>query len=450
MKKILTILTALFTALQISASALYGSWAAADIQTAYNGGILTDSQLTYDLSAPIPRNEIAMLAVKAYINIVGYDLENIDSHFTDTKSVYAEAAYRLGIIYGTSDTEFTPYAYTTRQEITKIILSLRAALNGNAAIPTGSPRADFTDFEMLADWAKPYVAKAASDGIINGFPDGSFGGEKSVSWEQAISLIVRSCELNDSAQLPTYDDPPAQILNMNSYIGTAAGVDTRISWNTGGTEEITVTEARNSYYTGDIAPLTRVYKAVEHIDIQLNPNRKYTVSVGGVTKTFNTAKVAAEGAESIRESYPEDKTAADAITVSVTVPVWRVAANGEKVPSTATFSVHSAIAEKVRLVFEEIYNGSERFPIRDIGGYAWRGGRTEHNGGTAIDINYNENYCIYNNGTVIGKYWKPYEDMYSITPYGDVVNAFERYGFTWGGDAWRNPRDYMHFSYLGT
>ena len=135
--------------------------------------------------------------------------------------------------------------------------------------------------------------------------------------------------------------------------------------------------------------------------------------------------------------------------VSVTVPVWRLS-NGTKVSSTATFKVHHAIADKVKLVFEDIYNGPEKFPIKDVGGYSWRGGRSEHNGGTAIDINANENYCIYNNGTVIGKYWKPYEDVYSIKPYGDVVNAFERHGFTWGGDSWRNPKDYMHFSYLGT
>ena len=106
--------------------------------------------------------------------------------------------------------------------------------------------------------------------------------------------------------------------------------------------------------------------------------------------------------------------------------------------------------QKNSQVFEEIYNGKEKFPIKDVGAYAWRGGRSEHNGGTAIDINYNENYCIYNDGTTIGAYWKPGVDVYSINPYGDVVNAFEKHGFTWGGDYWNNPRDYMHFSYLGT
>ena len=32
---------------------------------------------------------------------------------------------------------------------------------------------------------------------------------------------------------------------------------------------------------------------------------------------------------------------------------------------------------------------------------------------------------------------------------GDVYNAFTKYGFAWGGNAWHSKRDYMHFSYFG-
>ena len=49
-----------------------------------------------------------------------------------------------------------------------------------------------------------------------------------------------------------------------------------------------------------------------------------------------------------------------------------------------------------------------------------------------------------------GSYWKPGEDPYSIPAGGDVVRAFAKYGFAWGGDAWTSKRDYMHFSYFGT
>ena len=136
--------------------------------------------------------------------------------------------------------------------------------------------------------------------------------------------------------------------------------------------------------------------------------------------------------------------------LEVSVPVWKMKADGTKYASSAQLVVHDAIAEKVVLVFTEIFNADEQFPIKDLGGYSWRGGKSEHNWGTAIDLNANENYCIYKDGTAVGEGWFPYENPYSVTPYGVVVNAFEKYGFTWGGDAWSNPKDYMHFSYLGT
>ena len=40
-------------------------------------------------------------------------------------------------------------------------------------------------------------------------------------------------------------------------------------------------------------------------------------------------------------------------------------------------------------------------------------------------------------------------DPFSIPEGGDVYNAFTKYGFAWGGNAWHSKRDYMHFSYFG-
>ena len=219
---------------------------------------------------------------------------------------------------------------------------------------------------------------------------------------------------------------------------------------------LTVIENRRSRYEGDIPSNTPVvYNTGSDTSVQVyfNPNRKYSLELkaGDYTANINvvTEKVYNPDANAIEEAYPTTSEEAKALQTTITVPVWMLR-NGKKVSSTVTITVHRGIAQKMELVFEEIYNGKEQFPIKDVGAYAWRGGRSEHNGGTAIDINYNENYCIYNNGTTIGAYWKPGEDLYSILPYGDVMNAFEKHGFTWGGDSWSNPKDYMHFSYLGT
>ena len=50
--------------------------------------------------------------------------------------------------------------------------------------------------------------------------------------------------------------------------------------------------------------------------------------------------------------------------------------------------VLSSIANDVKEIFTEIYNGPEQFPIESVGGYNWRsnGLGSNHSSGTAIDI----------------------------------------------------------------
>lgn len=93
----------------------------------------------------------------------------------------------------------------------------------------------------------------------------------------------------------------------------------------------------------------------------------------------------------------------------------------------------------------------DSFPIYSVQGYAWRPENTsEHNWGLAIDINPNENYMVTSGGVIVaGSLWDPENNLYSIPEKGNVVTTFNKYGFTWGGNAWKSSNDYMHFSYLG-
>ena len=143
---------------------------------------------------------------------------------------------------------------------------------------------------------------------------------------------------------------------------------------------------------------------------------------------------------------------------TVTVPVWHLDKSGNKVPATTSFSIHAAIADDVVAIFTEIFNDPEQFPFRDLGGYGWRGDKAtgEHNCGTAIDINWNENYQIRNGRIQTGSLWQPGSNPYSISPNGSVVRIFREHGWSWGGDAWADNsddsygyHDYMHFSYMG-
>lgn len=149
----------------------------------------------------------------------------------------------------------------------------------------------------------------------------------------------------------------------------------------------------------------------------------------------------------------ENREAAEKDIVQVRVPVWVLnKSTGEKTASVRYLDINKALADDVVAIFTEIYNDPSQFPIYDVGGYSWRGdiNNSEHNSGMAIDINPNENYQIYPNGTIgAGSYWLPGEDPHSIEEDGIVVKTFEKYGFSWGGNSWRSNNDYMHFSYLG-
>ena len=121
---------------------------------------------------------------------------------------------------------------------------------------------------------------------------------------------------------------------------------------------------------------------------------------------------------------------------------------GKKITRYWTITVHKNLASSVKKAFNEIYNGKEKFPIHSLNAQEFRGGRTEHNDGTAIDINWEENYMISDGKIVAGKFWKPGKNPYSIPKNGEVAKIFRKYGF-YQGD-WGTKKDYMHFSYFAT
>lgn len=132
---------------------------------------------------------------------------------------------------------------------------------------------------------------------------------------------------------------------------------------------------------------------------------------------------------------------------TIEVDVWKLDENNKRYPSKIKLTVNSKLKNNYINVFKELY--SIAFPIKSAGCYNYRdthGGRlSEHAMGTAVDINPDENLCIYSDGSTVGKYYRPYEDPYSVTP--EVVKIFKKYGFEWGGK-WTGTIDYMHFAYF--
>ena len=152
--------------------------------------------------------------------------------------------------------------------------------------------------------------------------------------------------------------------------------------------------------------------------------------------------------QKVKDRIKDVSTRAEAESrlVWVEVPVWRLK-DGKKVSDTERFQILDVLANDVKEIFHEIHKGKEKFPIKNLIGYSWRGSfKSLHSTGRAIDLNPEENPQVNSNGkAIVGKSWEPNSNPYSIKPDGDVVRAFTKRGWVWGANF--RTRDYMHFGF---
>lgn len=94
-----------------------------------------------------------------------------------------EACYRLGLMNGTSADRFTPANPCTRAMIVTILYRLE-----------GSPDIAYTDaFSDVpaGKWYTDGILWAEQNGIVNGFGDGLFGPDRSITREQFAAILLR-------------------------------------------------------------------------------------------------------------------------------------------------------------------------------------------------------------------------------------------------------------------
>ncbi|HAG27173.1 TPA: hypothetical protein DCG61_00100 [Patescibacteria group bacterium] len=146
----------------------------------------------------------------------------------------------------------------------------------------------------------------------------------------------------------------------------------------------------------------------------------------------------------------ESEARANMVTFSV--PAWKLSGN-TKSPTQYNVTVQRCLEQKVKAVFQQIYDSPEKPPINDLGSFTWRQAvgsskLSTHSFGLTFDINWKQNYYIKGNKRV-GDYWRPCPstgcDLLSLPINGTVVRTFKAAGFGWGGE-WRSLKDYMHFS----
>lgn len=114
----------------------------------------------------------------------------------DANADYAEAVDYVseeGIIVGDSAGNFNPDQTVTRAQMAAIICRMLGETEET------SSTSKFSD--VSADyWANAFIVKAADLGIISGYSDGTFRPDNAVTYEQAITMVIRAVGGEEVAQ----------------------------------------------------------------------------------------------------------------------------------------------------------------------------------------------------------------------------------------------------------
>ena len=202
MKRRLTalILTlALLAALALpAAAATYSNWFKSNYQEMQNLKILPDQFTGMDLKQPITRGEMCLLAVQAFEEATGNDLElDGTQYFTDTNDTNITKAYEYGIVSGYPDGTFRPDQRITRQEFFKLLENFcySAAFKPVLSVDANA-LSQFGDASALSSWAKESAQFCVTYSYVNGTKDASgsvvLDPTGTASRQEAMTMFLRA------------------------------------------------------------------------------------------------------------------------------------------------------------------------------------------------------------------------------------------------------------------
>ncbi|MCM3788875.1 pectinesterase family protein [Domibacillus indicus] len=104
------------------------------------------------------------------------------------------------IVYGTSDTEFSPDESVTRAQFTVLLARM---LN----IPTTELTGTFKDVTERQAWSAAYIEAAERTGIVSGFPDGTFHPGQVITRQEMAAMIVRAMKVENPDVIQSTEPP---------------------------------------------------------------------------------------------------------------------------------------------------------------------------------------------------------------------------------------------------
>ncbi len=450
-----------------------GHWAYSAIADCMDAGLFQGvSDTAFDPDGSMTRGMfVTVLGRLAGVDETEYQTWYQSSLYTDVSagayySPYVTWATRYGIVNGMGNGCFAPEEKVTREQIATMIVRFLSIYNYELSTSAELLVDAFTDADRVSDYAADSVEALRMTGVINGYDngDGTYRFEPQGTATRAecaaiFSRVRQGLSIYDGREIvepqaltlePTaLELRPGDWSYLSASISPADTTNQTVTWFS--TDRSVATVDQNGMVTA-VAAGTADICGITWNGLEARCTVTVTQSAGlayaGESYEDKCIRIFGQIVDDYHTYYDTDDTS---YLVTIPVRVWDFTDSTytEKYTKTIYLQVHANIADTVKAIFEEIYNGDEQFPIHSAGGY-YRSTYSEHTPGLAIDINPNENYECTNDGTALtGSYWKPGEDPYSIPADGDVVNAFRKYGFGWGAD-WNSKKDYMHFSYFGT
>jgi hypothetical protein len=141
-----------------------------------------------------------MKKVLSLVLVIAMVLSSMSFAFAGTFTDVADTDYEnavntlvgLGVVTGYEDGTYRPEKVVTRAEMAKLIVEIL----GYGDLVAGS-KSNFTDTQ--GHWADAWIALAAGRGLVVGTGDGKFTPDRTVSYDEAITMIVRALGYTDAS-----------------------------------------------------------------------------------------------------------------------------------------------------------------------------------------------------------------------------------------------------------
>jgi prenyltransferase beta subunit len=162
------------------------SWAVDAIREATEKALVEGSNGQFSPQAKVTRAEFT----KMLVGVLGLDVKAVKViNFKDVAQddwfyTYVNAAYKAGLITGTSADQFSPNEKLTREQMAVIMVNaLKLPTAGNALV--------IDDLEQMSVWAKASVQSVMAQGLISGW-DNRFHPIDEVTREMATVVAMRA------------------------------------------------------------------------------------------------------------------------------------------------------------------------------------------------------------------------------------------------------------------